>query len=64
MSMQMDAEFKKEQIGILFVWVIPQSVHPKKWTCLPKKQVKPPYWVITVTIGLGWVCALIWWLVA
>jgi hypothetical protein len=45
MSMQMDAEFKKEQIGTLFVWVEAleggfgggwslRGVHPKKWTCI------------------------------
>ena len=46
MNMQMDAEFKKEQIGTLFVWVGTleggggwslRGVHPKKQTCRPKK---------------------------
>ena len=47
MSMQMDAEFKKKQIGALFVWVgvleggfggwvVPQKIPPQKVTCLPK----------------------------
>jgi len=42
----MDAEFKKEQIGTLFVWVgaqggglggwvVPRGVRPNKGTCLP-----------------------------
>jgi hypothetical protein len=43
----MDAEFKKEQIGTLFVWVGALSgvlgggwsrggIHPVVWVCLPK----------------------------
>jgi len=49
MSMQMDAYLKEEQIGTLFVLVgSPEGgfwgggggrgVHPKKYTCLPKKN--------------------------
>jgi len=49
MSMQMDAEFKKEQISTLFVWVgalegefgwwvVPQGCLPQKETFLPKKK--------------------------
>ena len=50
MSMQMDACFKKEWIGTLFVWVGAlegvfgggggslKGVHPKKYTCHPKKK--------------------------
>jgi hypothetical protein len=48
MSMQMDAYLKKEQIGTLFVWVGAleggfgggslRGVHPKKYTCRPKKK--------------------------
>ena len=48
MSMQMDAECKKVQIGtLLFGWGhwkgglgggwSPRGVHPKNYTCLPKK---------------------------
>jgi hypothetical protein len=46
--MQMDAYLKKEQIGTLFVWVgaleggfgggVLRGVHPKKYTCRPKKN--------------------------
>jgi len=46
--MQMGAEFKKEQIGTLSVWVgaleggfggwmFPSGCPPQKYTCLPKK---------------------------
>ena len=49
MSMQMDAYLKKEQISTLFVWVgaleggfggggSHRGVHPKKYTCHPKKK--------------------------
>jgi len=49
MSMHMDAELKKEQIGTPFVWVGAlkggiggawslRGVHPKKWTCCPKEN--------------------------
>ena len=50
-SVQMDAEFKKEQTGAPFVWVgaleegfggwVVPLVHPKKWTCLPKTKTSP-----------------------
>jgi len=52
MSMQMDAYLKKEQIGTLFVWAGAleggvgggslRGVHPKKYTCRPKKIKKHP----------------------
>jgi len=43
-------EYKKEQIGTLFVWVGAlggvlgggwslRGVHPKKWTCLPRNKI-------------------------
>jgi hypothetical protein len=49
--MQMDADFKKEQFGTLFVWVGAwkgglgggwsfRGVHPKKYTCLPSIEIK------------------------
>jgi hypothetical protein len=53
MSMQMDAEFQKEQNGTLFVWVGAlegglgggwslRVVHPRNWTYLPKIKIKHP----------------------
>jgi hypothetical protein len=53
MSMQMNAEFKKEQIGTLFVWVgamegglggrvVPQGCNSKQYMCLSKTIKHPP----------------------
>ena len=59
MSMQMDAYLKKEQIGTLFVWVgalegggggALRGVHPKKYTCHPKKKLPPE--------GTAYICCM------
>ena len=55
MSMQMDAEMKKEQIGTLFVWVgaleggfggwvVPQGAPPQKVDTPSQKVINTPSW--------------------
>ena len=64
MSMQMGAEFKKEQIGTLSVWVgaleggfggwmFPSGCPPQKYTCLPKNKKLPPDAIHIFYINIG-----------